>query len=108
MRRHFPLGEDQIIIVDGRDVGRLAVDRYPDRINLRLIEILPEYQGRGIGTAIIQDILDEARQAKIPVTLMVLSINPAQRLYERLGFAAIEEIDTGDKGLKYKMSTAMS
>jgi hypothetical protein len=61
MRRHFLLGKEQIIVVDGKDVGRLAVDRYPDRIDLRHVEILPEYQG-GIGTKIIQDILDEQRQ----------------------------------------------
>jgi GNAT superfamily N-acetyltransferase len=108
MRRHFLLGKEQIIVVDGKDVGRLAVDRYPDRIDLRHVEILPEYQGRGIGTKIIQDILDAARQLRAPVTLMVLSINPAKRLYGKLGFVTVEETDAGVKGLKCKMSTVMS
>jgi hypothetical protein len=39
---------------------------------------------------------------------MVLSINPAKRLYEKLGFVTVEETDAGVKGLKCKMSTVMS
>jgi ribosomal protein S18 acetylase RimI-like enzyme len=108
MRRHFRSGSDQIIIVDGRGVGRLAVDRYPNRIELRHIEILPAYQGRGIGAAIILDILEEARQMNLPVTLMVLNVNPAKRLYERLGFRTVEEIETGKKGVKCRMEAATS
>ena len=107
MRRHFQPGEDRIIVVDGRDAGRLVVERFPDRINLKVIGILPRYQGRGIGTAIIRDILDEAREAKIPATLMVLNINPAKRLYEKLGFATIEEADNRPKSVKYRMSTGI-
>jgi hypothetical protein len=40
--------------------------------------------------------------------LMVLSINPAKRLYEKLGLVTVEETDAGVKGLKCKMSTVMS
>lgn len=105
MRRHFLPGTDQIVVGGGRDVGRLAVDRYPDRIDLRHIELLPEYQGRGIGTKIIRDILVEARGLSVPVTLTVLSINPAKRLYESLGFVTVGETDAGVKGLKCRMST---
>lgn len=108
MRRHFQPGSDQIIILDGKDVGRLAVDYYPDRIELRHIEILPAYQGRGLGGAIIQDILEEARQVNLPVTLMVLKVNPAKRLYERLGFRTVEEIETGQKGIKCRMEATAS
>jgi ribosomal protein S18 acetylase RimI-like enzyme len=106
MGRHFRPGSDQIIIVDGKDVGRLAVDHYPNRIELRHIEILPAYQGRGVGAAIIRDILEEARQVNLPVTLMVLNVNPAKRLYERLGFRTVEELDTGQKGIKCRMEAA--
>jgi ribosomal protein S18 acetylase RimI-like enzyme len=106
MRRHFRPGSDRIIALDGKDIGRLAVDCYADRIDLRHIEILPECQGQGIGTAIIRDILGEARQAKLPVTLIVLDMNPAKRLYERLGFRTVEEIDARQKGIKCRMAAA--
>jgi ribosomal protein S18 acetylase RimI-like enzyme len=108
MRRHFQPGAEQIIVFDGQDIGRLAVTRHPDRIDLRHIELLPQYQRQGIGTAIIQALLREARQAHLPATLMVLKLNPAQRLYERLGFRTVEQIDAGPKGIKCRMEAPAS
>jgi len=42
----------------------------------------------------------------LTVTLMVLNVNPAKRLYERLGFRTVEELDTGQKGIKCRMEAA--
>jgi ribosomal protein S18 acetylase RimI-like enzyme len=58
------------------------------------IEIAPEYQGRGIGTAITNGIIAEARRDGLSVTLRVLKVNPARHLYERLGFIVIKEDET--------------
>lgn len=103
LRSGFRPGVDQIITLAGEDIGRLVVERFPDRIEIRHIEILPEYQGRGIGSQVILDVLREAREAGLPVTLTVLNMNPARRLYERLGFRAVEEFDAGPKGIKVRM-----
>lgn len=81
--------DNQIIVVDGQDVGRLSVDTYDDHVHLNNIQILPEFQGQGLGTAIIQDILRNAGSK--PVRLRVLRGNPAKRLYERLDFKVIRE-----------------
>lgn len=105
MRRQFQPGADSIILIEDKAVGILGVDRYASRIDLRHIEILPAYQRRGLGTAIIRDIIAQAQQSKVPVTLMVLRINPAKRLYERLGFRTVEEVDTGPTGVKCRMTT---
>ncbi len=101
--RYFRPGRDQIISLAGRNAGILVVDRSPVNIHLTHIELLPEYQGRGIGTAIIREILEEARHANLPATLMVLTMNPARRLYERLGFKTVGEIDMGKTGVKHSM-----
>lgn len=47
-----------------------------------LVEVLPEHQGMGVGTAIMQRLLDELRDIRI-VDLMCDA--PLQRFYERLG-----------------------
>jgi len=104
--RYFRPGHDQIIVIDGKDAGILVVDRSPTNLHLTHIELLPDYQGHGTGTVIIGDLLEEARQAQVAATLMVLTLNPARRLYERLGFRVVGEVDTGPTGVKYSMTTA--
>src|SRR5207302_173775 len=54
------------------------------------IAFLPEHRGRGMGTALMQDLLDEAELAGKPVTIHVEQFNPAMRLYRRLGFEKVE------------------
>jgi ribosomal protein S18 acetylase RimI-like enzyme len=69
---------------------------------LAYVAILPAFQGRGVGTAIVRDLVEEARAQDLPVTLQVLKENPgARRLYERLGFAV-----TGENETSHLMSTA--
>jgi ribosomal protein S18 acetylase RimI-like enzyme len=54
----------------------------------------PALQGQGIGMLVIQQVLDEAKRSGKPVVLQVLKVNPARRLYERLGFSATGENET--------------
>jgi ribosomal protein S18 acetylase RimI-like enzyme len=91
---HFKLERRQILIVNGEDAGCLEVERENSGIYLALIEVAPAFQSRGIGTMIINDLLDEARAANVPVRLEVLRVNPARTLYERLGFAVTREDET--------------
>ena len=48
------------------------------------IEILPEAQGRGIGTAVIRDLLGRGRVVRLHVFTNNVR---ARRLYEKLGFS---------------------
>ena len=86
--------ENQIIVLDGRDIGVIAAERREDTIHLSTIYIRPEYQDQGIGTQLLKDLLAEASREGLPVTLRVLRVNPAKRLYERLGFVVIRETET--------------
>ena len=85
--REFQPDRWKIITVDGRDAGLLDREHKSDGFFLRVIEILPQLQGRGIGSAVIRDLQAEAEAAGMPLELQVLKVNPAYRLYERLGFA---------------------
>ena len=92
------LASAKIITVDGCFAGMVKVLRNRSRIRLSQIQLLPEYQGRGIGTAIIRELQEECRQRGIPLRLNVLEKNNAVRLYQSLGFTV-----TGRKTLALKM-----
>ena len=63
--------------------------------------LLPEHQGRGIGTHLIKTLLAEAAHQLKPVHLQVLKVNlRARQLYERLGFEP-----TGETHTHFLMST---
>lgn len=85
--RNFQPARIQIIMVDSRDAGAISVEYRPTETYLSRIEIHPDYQGHGIGTRLIQDLIQDATRRGHPVTLDVLAINQrAHALYKRLGF----------------------
>ena len=56
-------------------------------LNVHEIQCLPEFQGKGLGTAVLQHVIEQGARRALPVTLSVVPANPrARRLYERLGF----------------------
>lgn len=76
-----------VIQADTERVGRLRVVRPPDRHLLAGIQIIPTHQRKGVGTAVITGLLQEARDAGVPLELKVSKNNAdAERLYRRLGF----------------------
>lgn len=93
-RKNFQPLHIHIIVVGGQDAGLLHVEREPMEIFLANIQIAPEFQNRGLGTEVMHALLAEARQKKLPLRLQVLKVNPARRLYERIGFALVGETPT--------------
>ena len=69
-------------------VGFCAFWLVVDEIHVNNIAILPELRGRGMGTALMHRVLDEAHQLGARrATLEVRASNVGARwLYERLGF----------------------
>jgi GNAT superfamily N-acetyltransferase len=82
-------GHCSIIEFEGADIGVLTVERLADRIKLGQFYILPSHQNRGIGTAILRELIREARQAGKRLKLRLLKVNPVRRLYEREGFRVV-------------------
>lgn len=86
----FDPAETWIVLAAGEPVGEIEVRRGSGRIFLANICIAPGFQGRGIGTAVIRALADEARGRGVPLELEVMKVNEAaRRLYERLGFVRI-------------------
>ena len=90
-----------IILLDELPVGRLYLARWPGEIRIVDLALLSAHRNAGIGTRILQDILAEARRAGKPVRIHVEKLNPALRLYERLGFTRI-----ADKGVYWFLEWA--
>jgi ribosomal protein S18 acetylase RimI-like enzyme len=60
----------------------------PDAATVRMLGVVPEARGRGVGEALMRECIDRARQSgRKRVRLDTrTSMTSAQRLYERLGF----------------------
>jgi ribosomal protein S18 acetylase RimI-like enzyme len=80
-----------VIVVDGRDAGWLTILRGAGHVELEHLYLQPSAQGRGVGTAIIRNLIAEAEARSEAVRLSTARINPARRLYERLGFTVVDE-----------------
>lgn len=81
----------KVILSQDVGIGVLMVEKLQTHIQLEQIYLLPKYQGLGIGTALLNNLIEEAMHAHMPIRLQVMAINPAQRFYERLGFVVTEE-----------------
>jgi ribosomal protein S18 acetylase RimI-like enzyme len=93
-----PPESGQIVQSEGRDIGYIKVADHEDGILLDMVLIDPTYQNRGLGTALIAPVVEEAHARGEAVVLQVLKVNPSKRLYERLGFVV-----TGDLPNHYVM-----
>ena len=79
-----------IIIYDDKLIGTIATTESKDCIEVGQFFILPEYQRKGIGTHLLENILDKADQMGKSVTLKFLKSNPVESLYVRNGFRLID------------------
>jgi ribosomal protein S18 acetylase RimI-like enzyme len=80
-----------LMLRDAVPVGRLSIASWQDAIRIVDIALLPPSRTAGIGTALRRALLAAAAVAHQPVRLHVEKVNPALRLYERLGFVPIED-----------------
>jgi GNAT superfamily N-acetyltransferase len=89
--QHYPSAEWLVIERDGEPVGRLYLEQWPDQVRLIDISLLPAARGKGVGGAILAELIDEAAALGKPLTIHVEQNNPAMTLYRRLGFEKIDE-----------------
>jgi GNAT superfamily N-acetyltransferase len=89
----FPESRYDVIVVDGETAGRLWVGADAVEVRLLDIAILPNFQNRGVGTALINELIDEVRPSTKRLRHMVFVLNDdAHRFYARLGFVVIEDL----------------
>lgn len=55
------------------------------------IAVLPEYRGKGIGSDLIKQLFELAKDRYMQISLSVSEENPARSLYERMGFQTVKQ-----------------
>jgi ribosomal protein S18 acetylase RimI-like enzyme len=83
----------RMITLDGADIGWLQSTTQGDALFLGQLFVDAAFQRRGIGTEVMNRLIDEAACAGQAVTLGVVKTNPALRLYQRLGFCITHDDD---------------
>lgn len=87
----YPSASHDIIMSNGRRVGRLYVARLDHEIRIIDITLLPAERNVGIGSYLIKQLLDEANRTGKLTRIYVEDFNPSLRLFERLCFSRSEQ-----------------
>jgi len=99
-RLHYPGAEFLVVerrTVDGVEpLGRLYLHHRPTETRLMDISLLPAARGSGVGSALLEHLLAGARSTGKRLSIHVEKMNRARRLYDRLGFAVVEDVGVYD------------
>jgi ribosomal protein S18 acetylase RimI-like enzyme len=99
--KYYPEADWLVIGRAGQDIGRLYIERWPSQHRIIDIAFLPAHRRKGLGGALLRDLIDEAWVSGKSASIHVEKNNPARRLYLELGFTVVE-----DKGVYDLMACA--
>lgn len=84
-----------IIVKDAQRIGIVSWEEREDCLWLGSFYLLPEYQGSGYGSQLLNVFIEKAEELNKPFRLQTLLANEgAKKLYERHGLCVIETTDT--------------
>ncbi len=90
LRAGFDPAVTRIIVVDGCQVGFVAVKPLPDApaagLLLDHLYLHPDWQGRQLGAWVMRQVIAEAERAGLPLHVGALRGSDANRFYQRQGF----------------------
>jgi GNAT superfamily N-acetyltransferase len=92
-RNQWKSTQVRMIVFDGADVGWVQTTSADNELFIGQIFVDSPFQRRGIGTEVMKRLIREAAASNLALSLDVVRINPARRLYERLGFRITHEDD---------------
>lgn len=90
--------ELNLILLKNIPVGRLYLWKTKIQIRIMDIALLPDYRGKGIGTRILNSLVQESEESGKKLSIHVEYNNPALHFYEKLDFKK-----TDDTGVYYFM-----
>ena len=65
IRDSFEPSTHRLVHVDGQLAGLLAATEHPDHIQLVKVFLLPPFQGRGIGTRLVRQVMAQAEAVRV-------------------------------------------
>ncbi len=86
-----PIGAVWCRLLSGEEKGFAHLDDETPELG---VAVSPEYRDKGIGTALIKQLLKAARNSYPAIVLSVSPKNRAIELYERLGFETVDVRET--------------
>lgn len=90
-RDNFTPHTHRLVLIDGAVAGMIAVEEEPGFLWLVKLYLEPDHRGRGLGSALLEQVLRQASNSGRRVRLRVLRVNTrARQLYERHGFRVVQ------------------
>lgn len=90
-------GRVTVAELDGEVVGMASVGPHEKHLMLWKLYVLPEYQGKAIGTALLESVVERARGEYPHIRLSYLEGNTsAEGFYSRKGFVEVGRESSGD------------
>lgn len=90
-RVNFNYENAYLICTSNQKIGVLKYIETKNTIEILQLQILPDYQGLGIGKSIVNKLIAVSKTYKKNLTLKVLKQNPARHLYQGVGFDIVNE-----------------
>ena len=87
-------GEADFLVIEdsGVPAGRLYLDRRPEELRILDVALLPAHRGRGLGSAVLRPLLEEAAALDVPVRVYVEHYQQqALAIFAHLGFEPTED-----------------
>ena len=78
--------DSQLILKKQTPMGLIKIGVLSESLHIRQFQIVPKFQGFGIGSMVLELLKKKAISLCLPITLNVLENNPAKNLYLRKGF----------------------
>ncbi len=86
----FPDSRHDVLLLDGRPIGRIWLDWSASECLIVDLALLPEHRRQGIGTQVVAELLAETDGAGVPTRAHVERMNtPSLAFWTRLGFEEI-------------------
>jgi ribosomal protein S18 acetylase RimI-like enzyme len=103
---HWPDAQDWILLdAMGQPVGRMLLGHVDADVHLLDLRVAAANRGQAVATQALLDLLAECERSGSSLHLHVRAQSPARRLYERLGFVALEQpADAADLPMRWDAS----
>ena len=92
-RTRYPDLERWVVMIGDEPAGRLYLHRSPTALHVVDLSLLPAHRGHGIGRALTRELMAEATEQGLPITMRFARTHDAVGRALRAGFRVVSEDD---------------